>query len=160
MVPATRRLAALRPCLCRTSAVRTTLARARPLSSAASPLASDAAPPAAAPPPTTAGLLADLRDLVGRYPLLRETSWATRLDGALADLKHPRRARIAGEQVLQDPGEVLSSHTCSTVVGDKQSGASALVTAAFDDPLASDGDVSVALASRRLGDAPEAVALT
>lgn len=47
-----------------------------------------------------------------------------------------------------------------TVVGDKLSGATALVTAAFDDPLASDGDVSLALASRRLGDAPEVVTLT
>lgn len=34
------------------------------------------------------------------------------------------------------------------------------MTAAFDDPLASEGDLSVALASRRLGDSPEAIAIT
>lgn len=47
----------------------------------------------------------------------------------------------------------------AAVVGDKESGASALVTAAFDDPLASDGDVSIVLASRRLGEPHEAIAL-
>lgn len=52
--------------------------------------------PAAHPPPSTADLLQDTRDLVQRYPLLQHTSWATRLDGALADLKHERRARVAG----------------------------------------------------------------
>ncbi|KAL8292002.1 hypothetical protein RQP46_001468 [Phenoliferia psychrophenolica] len=72
----------------------------------------------------------------------RHTSWHSRLDAALADLQHHRRARVA-------------------VAGDREAGTSALVSAAFDDPLSADGELSVALASRRLNhDSPEAIALT
>lgn len=85
-----------------------------------------------------------MRDLLLRYPVLPrdEAAWMARLDAALARTAAPRPARVA-------------------VVGDRNSGAPAFVTAAFDDPLSSNGEVSLALASRRLGsDVPEAVTLS
>lgn len=50
--------------------------------------------------------------------------------------------------------------TVQPVVGDRNAGLTQLVTAVLDEPLASDGTVSVALASRRLHDAPEAIEIT
>ncbi|KAI5475655.1 hypothetical protein MNV49_001072 [Pseudohyphozyma bogoriensis] len=82
---------------------------------------------------------AETRELLRRYPLIDE-AWTTRLDSAVADLSHPRKARIA-------------------VIGAQESGTSALTTAALDNPLSSDREFSLALASRRLGDAPEAIVI-
>lgn len=151
MASTRRSLRLLRPCFCRPSATL----NSRSLSSAA-PLASTAP----APPTTTAALLADLRDLLTRYPLLQDSEWPTRLEGALADLETRRRARIAGESLFIEPSGSSDPIFTITVIGDKQSGVSGLVTAAFDDPLSSDGDMSVALASRRLGDAPEVIKIS
>lgn len=44
------------------------------------------------------------------------------------------------------------------VIGSQECGTTGVVTAAFDEAEA-DGETSVALASRRLGDAPEALTL-
>ncbi|BGP25239.1 hypothetical protein JCM10295v2_004161 [Rhodotorula toruloides] len=91
--------------------------------------------------PQPARLLRDLRQSLGRYPLLDEV-WNSRLERAIADLERARKARIA-------------------VVGDQQSGATELVSALLDDPLASNADVTVALEARRLGkDAPEAIVIS
>ncbi|BGP00106.1 hypothetical protein RTG_00076 [Rhodotorula toruloides ATCC 204091] len=92
-------------------------------------------------PSQPALLLRDLRQLLGQYPLLDE-AWNSRLERAVADLERARKARIA-------------------VVGDQQSGATELVSALLDDPLASDADVTVALEARRLGkDTPEAMVIS
>jgi len=46
-------------------------------------------------------------------------------------------------------------------MGDGGSGAEGLVTAAFDDPLASGGELSLALETRRLAEgSPEAINIT
>ncbi|KAK4699691.1 hypothetical protein P7C70_g6570, partial [Phenoliferia sp. Uapishka_3] len=129
----------LKGCLCWIGAPSRSHSR-RTLASAA---ASTSAPPPAhqTPPTQTAELLHNTVALLKRYPLLDQTSWSTRLDSAVADLQHQRRARVA-------------------VAGEREAGAPALVSAAFDDPLSSDEGLSVALASRRLGNAPEAIALT
>ncbi|GAA5931598.1 hypothetical protein JCM3775_006898 [Rhodotorula graminis] len=84
-------------------------------------------------PADTARLLQDLRTSLTRYPLV-DPVWPARIDQALADLLHPRPARLA-------------------VVGDHASDAQGLVTALLDDPLASNPDVTVALEARRLGSA-------
>lgn len=39
-----------------------------------------------------------MKELLGRYSLLQETTWSSRLDKAVADLQQQRRARIAGAQ--------------------------------------------------------------
>ncbi|KAM0789269.1 hypothetical protein ACM66B_000111 [Microbotryomycetes sp. NB124-2] len=112
-----------------------------PSSSAAA--AAETAPTAAETrPETTSELIRDLRDLLARYPLLEHTSWLSRLDTASARLRS-------------------SSHTARiAIIGDRHSGVRELVTAALDDPLASDSDLSVNLASRRLShNTPEAISL-
>ncbi|GAA6044302.1 hypothetical protein JCM8097_006757 [Rhodosporidiobolus ruineniae] len=92
------------------------------------------------PSPPTQLLLSDLRNLLGRYPLL-DPAWTNRLERAQADLSHPRAARVA-------------------VVGGTESGAHDLVTALLDDPLSSNPEVTVALEARRLrSDAPEAIVI-
>lgn len=116
-------------------------------------------------PAKTAELLRDVGDLLRRYPLLNDTTWPARLDHALVDLSRERRARIAGAS--GSSGCIACGLSFLTlfifpliVAGDKAAGTSTLVTAMFDDPLSTDPDLSVALEARRLGDAPEAIALT
>ncbi|KAK4051356.1 hypothetical protein OIV83_002840 [Microbotryomycetes sp. JL201] len=96
------------------------------------------------PAPTTSDLIKDLQTLLARYPLLEHSPWLHRLDTAAARLRS-------------------SSATPATIaiIGDRHSGVRELVTAALDDPLATDGDTSVKLASRRLDSgAPEAISIT
>ncbi|GAA6008779.1 hypothetical protein JCM10207_001722 [Rhodosporidiobolus poonsookiae] len=109
----------------------------RSLSSSSSRLS----PPTNSPPSlATRELLGQLATLLQRYPLV-DPAWTNRIDRALADLEHPRKARVA-------------------VVGDSNSGAGGVVTALLDDPLSSNPDVTVALESRRLSSqAPEAIAI-
>ncbi|GAA5823523.1 hypothetical protein JCM3770_000326, partial [Rhodotorula araucariae] len=105
----------------------------RPLATSTSP--SSRGP---APAPAPAELLADLRRLLDRYPLV-DPAWTARLDRAADDLARQRPARVA-------------------VVGGTH--AQHLVTALLDDPLASNQDCAVALEARRLApDSPQALVL-
>ncbi|KAM0745894.1 hypothetical protein T439DRAFT_149899 [Meredithblackwellia eburnea MCA 4105] len=92
-------------------------------------------------PKSTATLLRDTRSLLRRYPVLAHTTWSSRIDQSLADLTSVRNARI-------------------TIAGEAESGTSSLVNSVFDDPLSTDPELSVGLASRRLGKSPpEAIPL-
>ncbi|KAK4057189.1 hypothetical protein OIO90_001684 [Microbotryomycetes sp. JL221] len=92
--------------------------------------------------PSTAQLVTDVRQLLRRYPLLQHTSWLARLDQAHSSLQH-------------------ASNTTIAIIGDKHSGLTQLVTATLDDPLATDTQLSVTLAARRLHkDTPEAIAIS
>ncbi|GAA5957045.1 hypothetical protein JCM21900_001765 [Sporobolomyces salmonicolor] len=129
-----------RPCPCslRGRPPRQLPRLSRPLSS--SPPTSRATAVSTPPAAATTRLLADLRALLKRYPLL-DQAWNSRLERALADFSRSRKARI-------------------TVVGDQRHGTQGVVTALLDDPLASSPDVTVALEARRLSpDAPEAIVL-
>ncbi|GAA5844718.1 hypothetical protein JCM9279_002893 [Rhodotorula babjevae] len=123
----------------RSALPRATLATAR-LAPSSSPSPSASSSPrrqlaTATASPATAQLLRDLRTSLDHYPLV-DPVWPARIDQALADLAHPRPARLA-------------------VVGDHASDAPGLVTALLDDPLASNPDVTVALEARRLGSATQ-----
>lgn len=60
-------------------------------------------------------LLRDLRQLLGRYPLLDE-AWNSRLERAVADLERARKARIAGAFVRLEPSARGSLLACADSV--------------------------------------------
>lgn len=141
----------------------------RPLplrNSSSRPISTTSLPSEQLPLHDTTALLRQLDTLLSHYPVLSSDNqlvWRRRLNSALNDLATPRRARIAGQSHASSIALDTSTHDflILTVVGDGESGASTFVTAAFDDPLASDGEISLALASRRIAkDAPDLITLS
>ncbi|SCZ89256.1 BZ3501_MvSof-1269-A2-R1_Chr9g10096 [Microbotryum saponariae] len=90
--------------------------------------------PSTASPSSTDDALRSLAALLDRYPLLGDSRW-------------PERIRHASHR-LNDP----SQNTRATIAfaGDHWSGVSPIVTAMLDEPLASNAQVSLALAARHL----------
>ena len=132
----------------------------RSLQSAAASLSS---PPLAASDDNTVHLLRELDALLQSYPLL-ESAWPSRIAAAVEKSADPSRpATIAGQSPLFLIGLLLSpwrglTSAVGAVVGERDSGASQLVTTLLDDPLASDDRVALTLESRRLDpNAPEAI---
>ncbi|KDE02439.1 hypothetical protein MVLG_07007 [Microbotryum lychnidis-dioicae p1A1 Lamole] len=152
---ATSRIATCCSSRTRPSTVAALAFRIRPLSSVA-PASTPPRTPSAASPSSTDDALRSLAALLDRYPLLGDSRW-------------PERIRHASHR-LND----LSQNTRATIAfaGGHWSGVSPIVTAMLDEPLASNAQVSLALAARHLrltdsevltikpGDVPRAIAST